>query len=208
VDRTDLSGSTGEIDGGLLGYHIIIAREVGTGAGQIVPSTNRAGCACEPLLKGGKEVAFYPKFGDGEKHSLCNSKEELSKWSGAKKSPMIDNLRIPTFETLWQTPLEAFLESACKISQIYIFLNCKTLRTRMSIFSGRCHKLSWKSGGPSRSRRNLRTPYPGKASSNPLDNLNPGLGVQGSSIRIRRVLAYELRPNTRLENSTIDVPCK
>jgi hypothetical protein len=40
----------------------------------------------------------------GEKHSLCNFKEELSKWSGAKKSPMIDNLHIPTFETLWQRP--------------------------------------------------------------------------------------------------------
>jgi hypothetical protein len=65
----------------------------------------------------------------------------------------------------------------------------------MAIFSGKCPKLRWKSEGPSRSRGNLRTPYPGKASSNPLDNPNPGLGVLGSSIRIRRVLAYELRPN-------------
>jgi hypothetical protein len=43
-------------------------------------------------------------FGDGEKHSLCIFKEELFKWSGPKKSPMNDNLRIPTFETLWQAP--------------------------------------------------------------------------------------------------------
>jgi hypothetical protein len=51
-----------------------------------------------------RKLALEPKFGDGEKHSLCNLREELSKWSGAKKSPMNDNLWIPTFETLWQAP--------------------------------------------------------------------------------------------------------
>jgi hypothetical protein len=61
-----------------------------------------------------------------QKDSLCNVKEELSKWGGAKRSPMKVYLQIPTFETQWQPPWRlAFLECACQISQIHVFSNCK-----------------------------------------------------------------------------------